>query len=66
MYITINNNPIVCKDNLQLSKILESNNTPICNIAVAVNDKVIPKRQWDTEIIYNNDRILIIKAVQGG
>ncbi|MCD6018872.1 MAG: thiS [Bacteroidetes bacterium] len=35
-------------------------------IAVAVNDTVIPKSQWETYLIKSNDQILIIKATQGG
>ncbi len=35
-------------------------------VAVAVNNKVVPKNNWETKIISNNDRILIIKATQGG
>lgn len=35
-------------------------------IAVAVNDTVIPKSQWENHIIKSNDQILIIKATQGG
>ena len=35
-------------------------------VAVAVNDSVIPKSNWETHIIQSNDNILIIKATQGG
>lgn len=35
-------------------------------IAVAVNDTVVPKSQWENHIIKSNDQILIIKATQGG
>jgi sulfur carrier protein len=35
-------------------------------VAVAVNDSVIPKLNWENHIIKPNDQILIIKATQGG
>ena len=35
-------------------------------IAVAVNETVIPKIQWDSYELQNNDIILVIKATQGG
>ena len=42
---------------------------PISNIkgiAIAVNDKVIPKSEWERFCLQNGDRILAIGAVQGG
>ncbi|MES2566820.1 MAG: sulfur carrier protein ThiS [Bacteroidota bacterium] len=35
-------------------------------IALAVNETVIPKSQWEHHFIKSNDHILIIKATQGG
>lgn len=35
-------------------------------IAIAVNETVIPKSNWEKYIIQSNDNILIIKATQGG
>lgn len=35
-------------------------------IAVAVNNKVIPRSKWDSHILNSNDSITIIKATQGG
>ena len=35
-------------------------------IALAVNEKVIPKAEWNKFQLNNNDKILIIKATQGG
>lgn len=35
-------------------------------IAIAVNENVIPKNEWDNFIIKENDRILVIIAAQGG
>ncbi len=35
-------------------------------IAVAINETVIPKGQWDTYVLQPNDKVLVIKATQGG
>ena len=35
-------------------------------IAVAVNGEVIPKTNWSTHLLNNNDEVLLIKATQGG
>ena len=35
-------------------------------IAVAINNSVIPKVEWDRHHLKENDNILIIKATQGG
>ena len=35
-------------------------------IALAVNEKVIPKTEWEKFQLNGNDKILIIKATQGG
>ncbi len=34
--------------------------------AIAVNDLVIPKKDWETYQISENDKITIIRATQGG
>lgn len=35
-------------------------------IAVAINDEVVPRSDWDTHQVSDGDRIEIIQAVQGG
>lgn len=35
-------------------------------IAIAINNTVIPRTDWETKSILQNDNILIIKATQGG
>ncbi|MCL5029479.1 MAG: sulfur carrier protein ThiS [Bacteroidetes bacterium] len=35
-------------------------------IAVAINNIVIPKAEWDNYPIKDDDKIIIIKAAQGG
>lgn len=35
-------------------------------IAIAVNNKVIPRTQWETFTLAENDKVIIIHATQGG
>ena len=38
----------------------------INGIALAVNEKVVPKTEWEKFLLKENDKIIIIKATQGG
>lgn len=35
-------------------------------IAVALNQQVVPRNEWASKTISENDQIIIIKATQGG
>ena len=35
-------------------------------IAVAVNETIVPKTQWESYILQPDDKVLVIKATQGG
>lgn len=35
-------------------------------IAVAINNTVVPKANWKDHLLQDRDRILLIKATQGG
>jgi len=35
-------------------------------IAVAVNENVVPKKEWHSHLLNEKDNVLIIKATQGG
>ncbi|TAL61666.1 MAG: sulfur carrier protein ThiS [Bacteroidetes bacterium] len=50
-----------------ISELVQSlNMTSINGIALAVNEKVVPKNDWEKFELNNHDKILIIKAAQGG
>ncbi|MBE6281819.1 MAG: sulfur carrier protein ThiS [Bacteroides sp.] len=48
---------------LELSQELE---LPSAGVAVAVNQRMIPRTEWKTFTLNDGDNILIIKAVCGG
>lgn len=67
MEITLNNQIHTITESITLfdfvfSQIGEKQN----GVAVALNNNVIPKKNWQTTQLNSNDNILIIKATQGG
>ena len=67
MEITLNDKKYSFSENTSLYDIVFSQlGDKQKGVAVAVNDSVIPKSDWETHIIQSNDNILIIKATQGG
>jgi sulfur carrier protein len=66
MNLTINSEPKQFSGK-NISELVQSLNIASTNgMAFAVNDKVIPKTDWDKMELKDNDKILIIKATQGG
>ena len=49
-----------------LSQFSQEQNLPASGIAVAVNQRMIPRAEWDSYALNEGDNILIIKAVCGG
>lgn len=66
MQIFINDIPYSCDENCSLTELLSRQGIQPVNIAVAINNTVIPKNQWDTTLLTDHSNIIIIKAVQGG
>ena len=65
MKISVNNKEVETGANylLQLSQQLE---LPQAGIAVAVNNHMVPRAEWEHFILHENDELIIIKAVCGG
>ena len=49
-----------------LSLFSQEQNLPVTGIAIAVNNRMIPRTEWDSYALNEGDNILIIKAVCGG
>jgi sulfur carrier protein len=50
----------------QLSEQFATENSGTKGIAIAVNQVVIPKSNWQQHLLHENDDVLVIKATQGG
>ena len=67
MNITINNQPLEISNTISLKEIvIYQLGEKLNGVAVAVNDTVIPKTNWEQYTLHENDKILVIKATQGG
>lgn len=67
MEITLNDKKHTISENTSLYEIVFSQlGDKQKGVAVAVNDSVIPRSNWEKHLLNANDTILIIKATQGG
>jgi sulfur carrier protein len=68
MIVYLNNEQFEFSDAKSISEImvkdLNLNNRK--GVAIAVNQEVIPKSDWDSFMVRENDRVTVIKATQGG
>lgn len=49
-----------------LTLLTEELQLPPAGIAIAVNNKMVPRTEWDTFALHENDHLVIIKAACGG
>ncbi len=67
MKIVYNGEPIILEEISSLTSLVAMEGLlEKKGIAVAVNNTVVPKNEWDQCILHENDNVLIITAVQGG
>ncbi len=67
MNIFINDKLYELKQDFSLTNALKlANIFDYTGLAIAVNSKVILKEVWNTFMLNENDKVLIIKATQGG
>jgi sulfur carrier protein len=67
MIITINNKDCEMKDSCNLLDVLQQAQIVTnVGIAIAVNNTVVPKREWDRFIVKDKDAVLIVNAIVGG
>lgn len=67
MIISVNNKSLELSSTENINSVLhrlQFNHAK--GIAVAINNKVIPKSSWEDHLIKENDSITIIRATQGG
>jgi sulfur carrier protein len=67
MNVFVNSQPLAISAGSPLETVLEQ--AGISNakgIAVAINNVVVPKADWERTSLNENDKIIIIKATQGG
>tara|TARA_Y100001968_G_C19196524_1_gene637785 strand:- start:116 stop:319 length:204 start_codon:yes stop_codon:yes gene_type:complete len=67
MEVSVNEEKKTLPSNTSLAEAIEAFYLKETNgIAVAINERVIKRENWTTEMLRPNDKILIIRAAQGG
>lgn len=66
MHIIINDQPMEFAASMTVSQLLDELARHSSGTALAVNQVIIPKSQWDTHIINDQDNILLFQAIAGG
>jgi thiamine biosynthesis protein ThiS len=64
--LTINGEPRELPDGLTVGALLERLGAPSRGVAVARNERVVARVEYDSHCVADGDRIEIIKAVAGG
>jgi len=66
MEVFYNNQKLDIDDQSTLFSFVSEQIEDTNGLAVAINDEIISKAAWKNTTLNNNDKILIIKATQGG
>jgi sulfur carrier protein len=68
MNVTINQNETTLEKGTTIKDLIESYGYEAYGegLAVAINDQVIPKNQWDQYTLAEHDDVTLIQATQGG
>ena len=67
MEVQVNHKSQQVEEGTTLNKLLQSLGfEEFRGLAVAINNEIIPKVQWDDRSLQSSDQITIIRATQGG
>ena len=66
MNIKVNNETQEISESTSVERLVEQLKISTNGIAIAINNNVVKKSDWNSTIIKNQDNILIIKSTQGG
>ena len=66
MKVQVNNKEVELIPNSTLTQLMTQLELPVQGIAIAVNNKMIPRTEWERFSLHENDNLVIIKAACGG
>ncbi|KJD31710.1 thiamine biosynthesis protein ThiS [Tamlana nanhaiensis] len=66
MQVKVNNTIHQVSENQSLQALVDQLQISTSGIAIAINNSVIRKDDWDTTFLKENQDVLIIKSTQGG
>lgn len=64
--VTINQEQHQFEEQTSLQTVLSNMQISLRGLAVAINNSVISQADWETTIVKQDDKIILIKATQGG
>ena len=66
MKIYINQKEIEVQDNISVKELLDMHQIAIEGTAIAIDNKLVPKNEWNDRILTDGNKITIIRATFGG
>ncbi len=66
MNIKVNNKEMQIEQGSSLQQLAETMALPEKGVAVAVNNRMVPRAEWPGKTLSENDQIVVIKAACGG
>lgn len=66
MKISVNNKEMEIAPETSINQLAASLELPDKGVAIAMNNKMIPRTNWESHQVLENDNIIIIKAACGG
>ena len=66
MKMYINQKEIEVQDNISVKELLDMQQIAIEGTAIAIDNKLVPKNEWNDRILTDGNKITIIRATFGG
>ena len=66
MKVQVNNKEVEITPDSTLTQLTAQLELPVQGIAIAVNNKMIPRSEWEKFALQENDNLVVIKAACGG
>lgn len=66
MKVQVNNKEVETHPNSTLIQLASQLELPLVGIAIAVNNQMIPRTEWESLSLRENDNLVVIKAACGG
>lgn len=66
MKLTVNNKETEVKDGCTVAALAAQWALPEKGVAIAVNNKMIPRTEWAARVLQPNESLVVIKAACGG
>ncbi|WP_299019854.1 sulfur carrier protein ThiS [uncultured Photobacterium sp.] len=64
--VQVNDKPVECPQGQSLIALLTTLDMPLQATAVALNDDIVARSEWDSTQMKTGDRIAIFQAIAGG